>query len=85
MADPNLELEYCFVIEDEETELVFCIDEYTQISPDEYQGPYDVIPKVDPQQLATANKLMKQDVTVWGVPYEEVSNLYGTTVNIAME
>ena len=82
MADPR-EMTNCFVLDDEEIELTFTIEEYTAVSPDEYQGPYDVIPKVDPQQLATASKLMKQDVTVWGIPYEEVSNLYGTTVTIA--
>lgn len=82
MADPR-EMKNCFVLDDEELELTFHIEEYTTVSPDEYQGPYDVIPKVDPQQLATADKLMKQDVTVWGIPYEEVSNLYGITVTIA--
>lgn len=81
MTNPNDDL--CFVIEEDELDLVFCIGEYTQVSPDEYQGPYDVIPKVDAQQLPTKNKLMNSDVTVWGIPYEEVSNLYGTTVTIA--
>lgn len=49
---------------------------------DVYPGPYDVVPKVDPQQLATQGKYMKDNVTVWGIPYTEVSNLYGTTVSI---
>ena len=81
MTNPNNDL--CFVIEEEEINLTFCIDEYTQVLPEEYEGPYDVIPKVDAQQLPTKNKLMNSNVTVWGIPYEEVSNLYGTTVTIA--
>lgn len=48
-----------------------------------YAGPYDVIPQVDPQQLETYGKVMRDNVTVWGIPYTEVSNEYGTTVTIA--
>lgn len=48
-----------------------------------YQGPYDVIPAVDPQQLTTYGKIMRDNVTIWGIPYQEVSNEYGTTVTIA--
>lgn len=71
-----------FSIDDEES-LNFVVEEYTTVTPDEYQGPYDVIPKVNPQQLATQNKLMRENVTVWGIPYEEVHNEYGVTVTIA--
>ena len=51
-------------------------------SSDAYPGPYDVIPKVDPQLLNTQGQYMKYDVTVWGIPYTEVSNKYGITVSI---
>lgn len=72
-----------FIIDEEEENLDFVIDEYTTVSPDTYEGSYDIIPRVNAQQLETANKLMRENVTVWGIPYEEVSNLYGTTVTIA--
>lgn len=74
-----------FILDEEEESLDFEIGEFTQVLPDEYPGPYDVIPKVNAQQLQTQSKLMRENVTVWGIPYEEVSNLYGTTVNIAEE
>ena len=72
-----------FEIDEVEEEIEFELDEFVQIQPDTYPGPYDVIPKVDPQQLLTANKFMKNNVTVWGIPYEEVHNEYGITVTIA--
>ena len=48
-----------------------------------YLGPYLVIPKTVDQTLNTANKLMREDVTVTEIPYAETSNVYGTTVTIA--
>ena len=57
----------------------------TQIVPDAYTGSYDVIPKIDAQQLETVGKVMKDNVTVWGIPYAEVSNPDGTTVIIGDE
>lgn len=74
-----------FIIDEVEETLDFVIEEYTAVAPDEYPGPYDVIPKVNPQQLATQSKLMRENVTVWGIPYDEVSNLYGKTVIIGEE
>lgn len=70
-----------FTLEEEEC-LDFELDEYSQISPDTYQGPYYVIPEVEPQLLNTKHKLMADDVTVWAIPYTEVSNPDGTTVII---
>ena len=67
---------------DEAESLDFELDEYTQVTPDKYQGPYYVIPEVEPQLLETKNKLMSDDVTVWAIPYTEVSNPEGTTVII---
>ena len=50
---------------------------------EQYQGPYEVIPKpwVD-QYLDTDNKMMAQDVRVFEIPYYEVSNISGKTVII---
>ena len=51
-----------------------------------YDGPYEVIPKVNSQALSTAGKMMNDDVTVLEVPYYEVSNQFGgNTVYIAKE
>lgn len=48
-----------------------------------YTGAYEVIPKTVVQSLETTNKLMTRDVLVYEIPYDETSNLYGTTVVIA--
>lgn len=51
-----------------------------------YEGPYDVTPKVTAQTLPTANKLMRDDVSVRAIPYFDVSNPSGgNTVYIANE
>ena len=53
---------------------------------DIYDGPYQVTPKADvAQTLHTINKTMINNVTVYKVPYYEVSNLTGKTVYIAEE
>lgn len=56
-------------------------------TPEEYQGEYEVTPKVyDQQILETANKLLTDNVTVHKVPYSETSNkAEGTTVYIGDE
>lgn len=46
---------------------------------EKYEGDYTVIPDVAEQTLATANKLMEQDVVIKSIPYNEVSNLTGGT------
>lgn len=48
-----------------------------------YSGPYEVTPAVQEQSLQTNQKLMKDDVTVYEIPYAETSNDHGTTVVIA--
>lgn len=50
-----------------------------------YDGPYEVTPKAwEAQTLATKDKLMADDVTVFKVPYYETSNIFdGLTVFIA--
>ena len=51
-----------------------------------YEGPYDVTPKVTAQALQTAQKLMREDVSVRAIPYFDVSNSAGgNTIYIANE
>lgn len=51
-----------------------------------YSGEYEVTPKAyDEQTLETANRFLKNDVTVHAVPYYETSNVSGETVYIASE
>lgn len=42
-----------------------------------YEGEYDITPKAEPQTLATAKKKMISDLTVEGVPLEQVTNSGG--------
>lgn len=51
-----------------------------------YEGDYTVIPSRHEQTLATANKLLEQDIVIKEVPYSEVGNLAGgSTFYIAKE
>lgn len=70
-----------FTIE-EAMELEFDIGEITVIDADPYEGEYTVVPNVYAQVLPTKNKVMRRDVTVTEIPYQEVSNEYGVTVSI---
>lgn len=52
----------------------------------EYEGSYDVTPKVEEQTLPTAEKFLQKDVTIKKIPYFEVSNTSGgDTVYIGKE
>lgn len=52
----------------------------------EYEGAYDVTPKVEEQVLPTAKKFLSKDVTIKEIPYFEVSNTSGgDTVYIGNE
>ena len=87
MAEPNLCC-VCFDLIFEEEDLEFDLDfEEVQIihtDYDPYMGPYEVLPKAwEDQILATNGKNMTDDVTVFEVPYDEVTNPTGTTVVIA--
>lgn len=42
-----------------------------------YEGSYNVIPDLTVQRLATAEKLMRSDVTVQEIPYFDVGNTAG--------
>ena len=51
-----------------------------------YDGPYEAIPKVEGQTLQTAQKFMREDVSVRAIPYFDVSNpAGGNTIYIANE
>ena len=47
------------------------------ITGDMYGGPYEVTPRIESVVLATRNKTMSNDVTVYEIPYAEVSNPAG--------
>ena len=49
------------------------------ITGDMYDGPYEVTPTLETQMLATRNKTMRDDVTVFEIPYAEVGNTAGGT------
>ncbi len=49
------------------------------ITGDMYEGPYEVTPTLETQMLATRNKTMRDDVTVFEIPYAEVGNTAGGT------
>lgn len=44
-----------------------------------YNGSYEITPKGEDQILETADKKMKEDLTVKAIPYAEVSNTSGGT------
>lgn len=50
-----------------------------------YNGPYEVVPKVEAQTLPTKQKYLSEDVQVLAVPYYEADNPIGTTIFIASE
>lgn len=49
------------------------------VTGDMYDGPYEVTPTLETQMLATRNKTMRDDVTVFEIPYAEVGNTAGGT------
>ena len=74
----------CFDFTIEFQELDFsCGICYEIVGGDKYTGTYEVIPKTIAQYLATQDKTMTKNVTVYEIPYQETSNQYGTTVSIA--
>ena len=46
---------------------------------DWYNGVYEVTPKRHDQVLPTKDKTMREDVTVFEIPYYETANQYGNT------
>lgn len=52
----------------------------------DYNGPYEVTPRKVQQVLETTNKSMVDDVTIFAIPYAEVTNLGGgLTATIGLE
>lgn len=55
-----------------------------QVQGEEYEGSYEVTPKLEEQILQTAEKVMTNDLKIKEIPYAEVTNpAGGTTVIIA--
>lgn len=51
-----------------------------------YKGDYEVTPTFEQQSLATADKVLKEDVTVKAIPRYDVTNTSGgVTVYIATQ
>ena len=51
---------------------------------DKYKGEYEFTPLAHQKQIVeTKNKVLAEDITIFEVPYFEVSNKEGTTVYIA--
>lgn len=77
----------CFdlIFEEEDLEFDLEFEEIQIIHTDynPYAGPYEVIPRTLEQVLKTKDKNMEDDVTVYEIPYAEIANEHGTTVNIA--
>ena len=46
---------------------------------DWYNGQYEVVPKRQDQTLPTKDKTMREDVTVFEIPYFQTANPYGNT------
>lgn len=56
------------------------------IGGEEYEGDYTVTPKITQQTLPTKEKVMKEDVTIFAIPYFDVTNSSGgQTIYIANE
>lgn len=55
-----------------------------QVQGEEYAGAYEVVPSARKQVLETAQKVMRDNVTIKEIPYEETPNAggRGTTVRI---
>lgn len=47
-----------------------------------YKGPYQAVPKVEPVRLATKDRYLTEDITIFKIPYWETDNQKGTTVYI---
>ena len=79
----EIENEFDFVL-DCESAIDFEFEEiYVTGDWEYYEGEYRAIPKVIEQSFDTKQKVMKEDFIVEEIPYDETSNIYGTTVVIA--
>lgn len=68
----NIRLQQTNEFESQFGEVIIVSDKYPM-----YEGPYNVIPKLEEQVLATKNTSMSDDVTVEEIPVARVSNPSG--------
>lgn len=62
----------------DENDIGFNLIEGTSVTENEiYTGETEITPKVTPQVLPTANKLVVPDITVKEIPFRLVSNEFG--------
>jgi hypothetical protein len=54
----------------------------SKVDAEPYSESYEVLPAVNGSTLNTRNKFMKRDISIGPIPYYEVSNATGMTVNI---
>lgn len=90
-ADFSIDAALEFDIEfEEDSDIVFEIKEqfvieYKEKLPD-YEGPYNVIPKISKTILPTKDTSMSEDITIFQIPYAAVKNTAGgVTVTIGLE
>lgn len=90
MIKEDLVLELDFIIEDESLNICLgnidqeIVNTYGKL-PD-YEGQYKITPKVTEIVLPTKDRAMKDDVTIFQIPYAEVANeAGGNTVTIGLE
>lgn len=44
---------------------------------DWYEGAYEITPKINEQVMPTQDKTMREDVTIFAIPYAETTNIGG--------
>lgn len=49
---------------------------------DYYDGPYAITPQVNPQEIDCDNRIMRDDVDILAIPYQEVSNETGGKTSV---
>ena len=50
---------------------------YSMVDNPDYEGEYEVVPRLYQQGLETRDKVMRDDVTVYEIPVAYTSNVYG--------
>lgn len=71
------------ILPDEDYDGLSEVTVITNVDGEHYTGDTTVVPKpFEAQILQTKNKIVDENITVTEIPYFEVSNPYGTTVNI---
>ena len=48
-----------------------------QLGVPQYEGSYEVTPAITEQVIQTGRRTMMKDITILGIPYQEVTNLSG--------